>query len=304
MGGTVPEATTFLHAPGAAGGVPKEYAHLHDESSVVVTGWTRHDDAVYTLTAQWPTPTVEGPYDPRVLAQTIRQSGLVIVHAEYGVPLTHQTLLYDFNYTVHPDFRVSPAEPPALDIEVRATETRRSGRVISALRMDIRIRQGGVTVARADTEFGWVSPAAYRRLRGEHLAVDWGSWTVPEPVAPHMVGRTDPVDVFLAAGDRPGRWQLRNDIGNRLLFDHPVDHVPGLVLIEAAYQAAHAAAAPAHFVPTDLASSYERYVEFNEPCWLQTELIPFPASGRLTVRVIGLQGGQRVFRVDLSGIAQ
>ncbi|MEU9701235.1 ScbA/BarX family gamma-butyrolactone biosynthesis protein [Streptomyces sp. NPDC047981] len=281
--------------------MPKEYVHLHKEESVVVTGWTRRDDALYSLTAQWPTPTVEGSYDPRILAQTIRQSGLVIVHAEYGIPLTHQTLLYDFNYTVHPDFRVSPTEPPALDVEVRVTETRRSGRVISALRMDIHLLKDGVTVARADTEFGWASPAAYRRLRGENFTVDWGNWPVPPPVEPHTVGRTDPADVFLAAGDRPGRWQLRNDVDNTLLFDHPVDHVPGLVLIEAAYQAAYAAAAPARFEPTDLASGYERYVEFDEPCWLETELIPFPASGRLTVRVTGSQGGRRAFRVDLSG---
>ncbi|MGW6569565.1 ScbA/BarX family gamma-butyrolactone biosynthesis protein [Streptomyces sp. NPDC054975] len=284
--------------------MPKEYVHLHHESSVVVTGWTRHDDSFYTLTTQWPAPAVEGPYDPRVLTQTIRQSGLLIVHAEYGIPLSHQTLLWDFNYTVHPEFRVSPVEPAALDVEVRVTETRRNGRGASALRMDMHIRQDGITVARADSEFGWVSPAAYRRLRGEHVTVDWGNWLVPAPVEPHTVGRTDPVDVLLAAGDRPGRWQLRNDIGNTLLYDHPVDHVPGLVLMEAAHQAAHAAAAPAHFVPTDLATSYERYVEFDEPCWLEAELIPFPASGRLTVRVTGLQGGQRVFRVDLSGTAQ
>ncbi|MFJ3586746.1 ScbA/BarX family gamma-butyrolactone biosynthesis protein [Streptomyces sp. NPDC090127] len=302
MGETVPEATTYAHAQRGTRGVPKEFVHLHDESSVVITGWDRCDDAFFTLTAQWPATAVEGPCDPRVLAQTVRQSGLLITHAEYSIPLSHQTLLYDFNYTVHPDFRVSPAEPTDLDIEIRTTETRRSGRVISALRMDIHILREGATVARADCEFGWVSPAAYRRLRGEHHTVDWGSWPVPAPVEPHTVGRTDPADVLLAVGDRPGRWQLRNDIGNRLLFDHAVDHVPGLVLIEAAHQAAHAAAAPAHFVPVDLATTYERYVEFDEPCWLETELIPFPASGRLTVRVNGIQGGRRVFRVDLSGV--
>ena len=39
-----------------------------------------------------------------VLTQTIRQSGLVIAHAAYGVPLSDQTLLNYFDFTVAPGF--------------------------------------------------------------------------------------------------------------------------------------------------------------------------------------------------------
>ncbi|MFD0381589.1 AfsA-related hotdog domain-containing protein [Streptomyces stramineus] len=35
----------------------------------------------------------------------------------------------------------------------------------------------------------------------------------------------------------PRQWLLRHPFANTVLYDHPVDHVPGLVLIEAAHQA-------------------------------------------------------------------
>ncbi|BDM71735.1 adhesin [Streptomyces nigrescens] len=283
--------------------VPHEYAHLHHTDRVFITGWNRRGPGAFSLTARWPAAQGDGRCDPRVLAQTFRQSGLVIAHAEYGVPLSHHMLLHDLNFTANPDFRLPEGRSTVLDVEVTVAQTRRSGRCASALGMVVRIHQGEVTVAQAESEFAWSSPAVYRRLRGEHLGVDWGAWPLPAPVAPELVGRVDEADVVLAAGDRPQRWQLRNDPGNTWLFDHPVDHVPGLALLEAAYQAAHATVAPAHFAPATVTSNYERYVEFDEPCWLETELRPATPSGRLTVLVTGTQGGRTVFRAGLSGAA-
>ncbi|MFE0190672.1 ScbA/BarX family gamma-butyrolactone biosynthesis protein [Streptomyces sp. NPDC058989] len=287
--------------PDSPGGNLQEYAHLKNSDRLFVTGWNSRGSGEFSLTAQWPAVHGGRRCDPRVLAQTIRQSGLVITHAEYGVPLSHQMLLHDFNFTVNPEFNLPQNRPTDLDIDVTVAGTGPSGRVGSALDMKLHIRQGQTTVAHADFQCAWSSPAAYRRLRGAHLGVDWGSWTLPAPVAPKLVGRSSAADVVLAASDRPRRWQLRNDTGNTLLFDHPVDHVPGLALLEAAYQAAHATIAPAGFDPTVFTSSFARYVEFDEPCWIETELLPRSAAGPLAVQVTGVQGGRTVFRAGLSG---
>lgn len=285
-------------------GIPQEYAHLKNSDRVFITGWKRRGSGEFSLTAHWPTSHSAQQCDPRVLTQTFRQSGLVIAHAEYGVPLSHQMVLHGLNFTVNPEFCVPESRPTALDIDVSVMETRRSGRFGSALDMTVRIRQGEVTVGQAESVFGWSSPAVYRRLRGPHLSVDWGAWPLPLPVAPELVGRSVEAEVVLAPSGRPHRWQLRNDTGDTLLFDHPVDHVPGLVLMEAAYQAAHATVAPRAFTPTTVTSSYTRYVEFDEPCWIETELAPASGSGGLTVQVTASQGGRTVFRAGLSGAAR
>ena len=140
-------------------------------------------------------------------------------------------------------------------------------------------------VARADSEFGWISPRVYRRLRGEHLTVDWNAWPLPAPVDPRTVGRHTPADVVLAAGDRPRHWQLRNDVENVLLYDHPVDHVPGLALMEAARPGrTRRSAHPARFEATTVTSAFERYAEFDRPCWVEAETLPV-GPGEISVLV-------------------
>lgn len=303
-GRAVPDISAAPPPPRAAAegraGIPKEYVHLGRSDMVFLTDWRRSEEGEFSLSARWPAPAEGLPYDPRVLTQTIRQSGLVIAHAAYGVPLSDQTLLHYFDFTVAPGFRVAPQGPCDLTVEVSVTEPKKRGRTVSSLGMDVRVLQGGTMAARADSEFGWISPRAYRRLRGEHLTVDWNAWTVPAPVGPRTVARHTPADVVLTAGDHPLHWQLRNDVDNVVLYDHPVDHVPGLVLMEAAQQAAHAALYPAPFEATTVTSEFERYAEFDRPCWIEAEILP-AGPGETSVLVTAAQDGETVFRGRLTG---
>ncbi|GAA4041213.1 ScbA/BarX family gamma-butyrolactone biosynthesis protein [Streptomyces shaanxiensis] len=283
------------------------YTHLRHGSSVLVTDWHRITDHSFDLTARWPASYEKWPYDPRLLTQTIRQSGLIVGHAERGVPLTHQTLLHHLNFTIAPGFRVPHDQRPELDVEVVVKDGAGPGHTGkpagNSLDLDIRIAYEGETVVHADSVFSWVSPAAYRRLRGDHLDVAWGQWPVPDPVEPNAVCRPTKDDVVLAATDEPLRWQLRYDVDNRLLFDHPVDHVPGLALLEAAQQAAHAAATPACFEPTGVAVTYQQYVEFDQPCWIVAEPPSTQGPDTLGLVVTGIQGEQQAFRVEFTGRA-
>lgn len=278
--------------------VPKEHTHLRRAESVLVTDWTRRAPHEFLLSAQWPAATDDLPHDARILAQLIRQSGLAIAHAAYDVPLSHQTLLHDFNYLVTPGFRAAETPLP-LTVEVRVPNAELTGRAVKALTMHIDIFHDGAVVARAESAFSWVSPAAYRRLRGDHHTVDWAAWDVPEGVDATSVRRTEAVDVVLAPSEVPDRWLLRNDVTNTLLFDHPVDHVPGLVLIEAAHQATHALGSPAFFEVTAVTSHFDRYVEFDEPCWIEAKSVS--TADATMALVTGTQGGQCAFRVELTG---
>ncbi|WP_268254571.1 AfsA-related hotdog domain-containing protein, partial [Streptomyces humidus] len=58
------------------------------------------------------------------------------------------------------------------------------------------------------------------------------------------------------------------DFSHPVLFDHPADHVPGMLLLEAARQSAHAATHPRPGLPTSLDATFTQYVELDTPCWI------------------------------------
>ncbi|MFI8962646.1 ScbA/BarX family gamma-butyrolactone biosynthesis protein [Streptomyces sp. NPDC053493] len=291
--------TTLAPRPAAAPspGLLGAYAHLRRAEHLLVTDWEPLSGRDFVLRVRWPAPQEDLPYDPRVLAQTVRQTGLVVAHGAFGVPLTHQTMLSTLAFTIDPGLRVPRGRTFEPVVHVGVAEgggARRTGR---ALRMSFRVLgegREGRTLARAESEFSWIPDRVYERLRGSRRTGAWADWPVPPPVDPRLVGRARPVDVALAAGGRPHRWLLRNDPDNHLLFDHPVDHVPGLALLEAADQAARALRFPGRLAPATVEAAYWRYVDFDRPCWITAEPLPEPGC----VRVTGTQEGRRAFRVD------
>ncbi|MFE9824069.1 ScbA/BarX family gamma-butyrolactone biosynthesis protein [Streptomyces sp. NPDC005791] len=272
----------------------KRYVHLRHEDSVLVTGWSARGGHHYEVTVSWPVLAEGTAYDPRLLTQTIRQSCLVIAHAERGVPLSHQTLMERMDVSVVPEHLAPRGGTTNLSVELECDSTgRRSMRTKQTVLHDHNV------VAESLVDFSWIAPSVYRRLRGEQLDAPWGETPVRPPVAPSTVGRADSSDVVLAPTDRRHHWELRVDVRNTALYDHPVDHVPGLVLIEASYQAAHAVSGPLAPQPRTLTSSFDRYIDFGRPCWIDASAISTTGDGRTVVEVVGVQDGERAFRVTL-----
>ncbi|MDH6112140.1 hypothetical protein P3T36_006833 [Kitasatospora sp. MAP12-15] len=298
-----------LLAPPAAAGIARELVHLTTDESVLLTGWTRHTPNRFSLTARWPAATSGASStgsrrpDPLLVPQTVRQSGLLIAHAEFDVPLGYQTLLEQLDLTLAADPRLPVDRPALLDVELVCTEAGRHGRRLTGLDLDIAIRHDGRLVARSATRFSWISPAVYRRLRGERATVTgWGEWPLPAPVPPTDAGRATAPEVLLSPTGRPLHWQLRCDPANRVLFDHPVDHVPGLALHEAACQAA-AQCTSTLFAPTSAVTTFSRYVEFDAPCWIEASTVPSSSPDTVTVLVTGRQAGAPAFHSTFTGPA-
>ncbi len=63
--------------------------------------------------------------------------------------------------------------------------------------------------------------------------------------------------------------ELIVDLGHPFFFDHPLDHIPGLLLIEAGLQLAQQRAAPGQFV-TSIDARFLKYALFNDPVILST----------------------------------
>ncbi|WP_372343065.1 AfsA-related hotdog domain-containing protein [Streptomyces sp. KL116D] len=80
------------------------------------------------------------------------------------------------------------------------------------------------------------------------------------------------MDVVLSATPRDDRWQLRVDTRHPILFEHPARSRSGMTLLEAARRASISLMGARRSV--SLASEFSRYIELDEPCFIEAEIIP------------------------------
>ncbi|CAM5583251.1 hypothetical protein SALBM311S_05669 [Streptomyces alboniger] len=160
----------------------------------------------------------------------------------------------------------------------------------------------------------YVTDSVYGMLRGRR---DGGGTPTSESyrrpvteglVRPGRVGRDRPENVVLLDPVTDGR-QVRARLlvagGHPSLFDHPQDHVPGMVLMEAGRQTALLTAEELFGAPASswsvsgLEASFEAYAELDEPLTVvgdSPEQTAAAAGAALSIPVTFEQGGRSVAR--------
>ncbi|MBC3844264.1 hypothetical protein GXW82_41275 [Streptacidiphilus sp. 4-A2] len=266
-------------------------------SEVLLTDWRSVSELDFTLGAQWPRghsfypPIAERWHDPVLMAETIRQAGLLIAHSAFGVPLGTQFMMGDLTFEVDPHALACNGRPAELSLMVTAGELRRRGPTISAMRIHVHVMRDGRPLGTGNGVLGCASAAAYRRLRGERIGA------VPDSRPPLPVRRRWSAGTGLRTWCSPTgdihTWMVRSETGHPVLFDHQVDHLPGMVLVEAMRQAACLTTGWPELLVTALDSRFEKYAEFDRPCLVRAE------KGRATldgtpVRVLLEQNGATV----------
>ncbi|MFE0511058.1 ScbA/BarX family gamma-butyrolactone biosynthesis protein [Streptomyces sp. NPDC058964] len=291
--------------------VPKEYVHRASLAEVFLTGCTTHDDLRFSLTGQWPRAhthfnSSDGTsHDPLQAAETFRQASIFMAHTALDVPLGHQFVMWNLSYTTDPDGLRIASSPTDFDIEARCIELVHRKEAVSRIRMDLSLHRDGVLVAHGATEYGPLPPAVYARIRARRTVpvpeADGGTTPDSSPLPPAYVGRSSAADVVLTATDTPRRWLLTPNLDHPILFDHGADHVPGMVLMEGARQAASALVGPRSFIPASASSNFRRYVELDRPCWIDITQVASESGSTMTVEVTGHQDGESVFTSTLTG---
>ncbi|MFJ5552133.1 ScbA/BarX family gamma-butyrolactone biosynthesis protein [Streptomyces sp. NPDC093225] len=308
-----------LPGPGVESLVRKSRRH-----EALVSGWSEVSDTTRRVTVRWPRDhafyTVDGRYSPLLFTESLRQALALLTHDVHHVPLGHRLGWEHVHATVDPATLAIDADPGTgtragagagtgvgahadavtlliTDLSVRR---RRMGSVHLASR--IHAWRAGRPVGTAELAYSTHPPAVYDRLRGPYAHAGQAfarALPLTPPVAAHRVGRSHDRDVVLSPTDTPYRWQLRVDVSHGVLFDHPHDHVPGMVLLEAAVQAAHACA-DGPVVAVAFETEFHRYVEFDRPCLLVAEPALPDTAGRARVRVCATQDGRPVFSATVS----
>jgi hypothetical protein len=159
--------------------------------------------------------------------------------------------------------------PAELELDLTCRDVRIGRGALRSTTVDVLLLRDGASVGFGVGELSIMTPATYRRLRparGTELWSDDDPAATGSPPA-RAVGRRDPADVLLRPVG-PKRWRLHIDTRHPVLFDHPCDHVPGMVLIEASRQVFQVTTGKA---PTQLAAVFERYVELGPPVHLEMD---------------------------------
>ncbi|MEI5036159.1 ScbA/BarX family gamma-butyrolactone biosynthesis protein [Streptomyces sp. CA-278952] len=283
--------------------------HKLRREEVLLTSWAETNPGCYEVTARWPRGHAfyrpsGGSYDPMLIAESVRQTVPLLSHAVHDVPREFKQAWEDYSFAVEPSASLVTTVEEEVRLAVSCSDVVRRGSRFAGMTMRVDIHLGERLMGTARTRFNNQPAAIYRRLRGSYADTEEAlAACLPAgpPVEPHRVGRDSPADVVLspAPGMAPGRWMLRVDPGHPVLFDHAVDHVPGMLLLEAARQAAHAAVDGASTV-TGMRTDFARYVELDAPAVVVAG-DPVPdGTGRSRVNVSIEQHGVRVFTSEVN----
>ncbi|MEU5899717.1 ScbA/BarX family gamma-butyrolactone biosynthesis protein [Streptomyces venezuelae] len=267
-------ATTAPVPPRLTTTVPAEYVHRAALAEVFLTGCEKSGPETYILTGQWPRAhtfftTLDGRHDHLQACETLRQTGIYLAHAEHGIPLGHHFVMQDMTVTTHPEHLTIGSTPTNLTLHTTLSRPGRSPQFTITLTIT---NPEGQTLSTGHGHFTCISPAAYHRMRtasNPDNTTDPTTHTLkalvhtPTDQDPSLYGRVHSRDLVLTPTHQPLTYRLNPHPEHPVLFDHDGDHLPGMVLIEAARQATYP-----HPPTTQLTHThtvFHRYVELTTP---------------------------------------
>ncbi|GAB2744577.1 ScbA/BarX family gamma-butyrolactone biosynthesis protein [Kitasatospora kifunensis] len=310
--------------------VDRALLHRRNLTEVFLTDVRRVNERDFLAAAQLPrvhphfTGHLAGPgvLDAMLLLECCRQAETYAAHALFGVAMDASFVLRDWDlrldqHTVEP----AGAAPHELIMLARTGEPTLSGTELRGLDYTFDLWIDARWVGTAQISVGYVPKPAYRVLRSRKRngpppsSDEIGSIAVGTPVEPNRVGRLSPTDVVLLDADArtgPACAVLRVPVENPSMFDHAQDHVPGMVLVEAARQlglfaaAQHGGPTAAQLAVTALNASFTSYAELDNPVTLTAERVePAATDGTIAtnqveIEVAVLQREAEVSRVSLT----
>ncbi|MER8087727.1 ScbA/BarX family gamma-butyrolactone biosynthesis protein [Streptomyces sp. NPDC058316] len=275
--------------------------HRSDGEDIFPTGWTRQTETQFSVSARWPhahrffAPVSGRHQDPLLIAETMRQTTMLLGHAAFDVPVGDQFVMWELAYVSEPGQLLVGEASWDITVDVSCSRIRRRGRSIGSMHVELLLHRLGTVLASGGGRISCTSAKVYGRLRGDRQHLIGAPIPLLPAVAPGEVGRTDERDVVLAPTSRRNVWQLRLDSTHPTLFARPNDHVPGILLLEAARQAAVAVSPGRYFLPVSVRTDFVRYVELDRPCWVEARPVPAGDRAATGVRVTATQDGETVF---------
>jgi 2-oxo-3-(phosphooxy)propyl 3-oxoalkanoate synthase len=260
--------TAVLETPDAArlsfdATLPRRLVHRAAISEVFVTDSAQIGDRIL-VGSQLPRAHAlfnDGPdshYDLLLVLETLRQSGILTAHRYRDVPSGDSFVFQSFDLRVE-DLAAArmAARPAQVVVELGSAEEDERPGVMRSLLSRSSVAIDGRPYATGSGLMLFLPRPAYdelrsygRRQRLRSAPPAEVSTAATEPMNPARVGRRNPRNVVVGAprpaGAAAWRTTLVVDRSHPSFFDHELDHVPAMLLLEAFRQTALAAVAERH----------------------------------------------------------
>jgi hypothetical protein len=275
--------------------VARHLVHRSAVAEVLLTDWCQIGADMFACAAQWSRGhsfyrVRNGRHDPLLLAETIRQVGLLLCHEAYQLPLEHSFVMDRMTYDADlAGLRAGPA-PAEIVLAVQVQELRRRTRSASALRFDVEFLRDEIPIGRGT---GWVrglGPLLYKRIRSLRCPPVAVREQQPPSVPPAQVGLLETDDVVLGQCCQPGEWPLRILTEHPVLFDHPLDHVPGMLGLEGMRQAGRALLGWPNAQLATCDVTFSRFIELGEPSSVRASVWQRSAASANVLMVLAQAG--------------
>lgn len=229
--------------------IPREFVHKRAVEEVFLTDAIVDENRERVLAcAQLPRShalynDVENDFHDLLLILEIGRQGMTVYgHVRLDVPAETAFVMSGLRIEVIDlEAMQQGAGPGELVVDVPFGEERRDGRGRPrAYKLEGRGEIDGRLAFEFTGEALLIREALYERLRSVPVEED-GVSPAPVPVEPARVGRLSPRNVVVGDAVRSGpelRCTLIADTTHPSFFDHPLDHVPGMLMLETARQAA------------------------------------------------------------------
>ncbi|MER6561632.1 AfsA-related hotdog domain-containing protein [Streptomyces sp. NPDC001027] len=289
VGPELPEAAAAL---GFSRTVERELVHRRNLTEVFLTDVRSVQQRSFVAAALLPLvhahytshtgPTGRWAPDAVLLLECCRQAETFAAHALFDVAMDAGFILRNWSVVLSTDTAVPQGPGPRellMSAVVRDADGQTGGSIRS-LAYEFGLWLSGVDIGQVRMEVGYVAPRTYAAIRTRRrggpppTSDEQPPVATGRPVDPARTGRINPTDTLLldaVTGPDSVTAALRVPVENPSLFDHPQDHVPGMVLVEAARQIAALATdawgggAPCTTALIAVESSFSAYAELDRP---------------------------------------
>lgn len=219
--------------------VPRSLVHRLAVSEVYLMTAEQLGVDQFHLTAQWPRRhfyyrVADCSVDPMLVAETLRQSTILVAHRYYEVPLTRRFLMRRMTVSLAGGDIVASVRPAEIVLKVGVDRMRSGPNGVTRMRTNIEFWFQDNLIAEGMGDLQVVNARVYERMRSGSQSSEWLT------LAAYAGGGKKPSAqgvVLNRSGSGPA-WQLVIDYSHPVFFDHPVDHLPGMLIMESARQAA------------------------------------------------------------------
>ncbi|MFE7132098.1 ScbA/BarX family gamma-butyrolactone biosynthesis protein [Streptomyces sp. NPDC057638] len=252
--------------------VPRELVHRLSVTEVLVTGALARDEDTLDVGVQIPrshafyrdTAGCRPFYDPMVLVEAARQTLIMLGHDLFDMPFGTKFILREMVLR-DADLTALSVRGVPTDVVLRCRVVRRFGdhTGVRGARLSYRALIDDRVAATLECSMSWMPADPWQRMRDEGrraLGLRPGpAVEAPEPrprVPKTLVDRQDATNVVLSGfrvapgAGGTGTAGLVVDTGHPVLFDHAVDHIPGMLTLEAFRQVSIATAVATGALPS------------------------------------------------------